>query len=185
MKRNLFLVAMLATVFLATSCGSWKKKKKTDDDFYDFEKQNPRTEQTTHTTHTPHTTYDANHNTEHNTNHSEGTYTGTYEDASEGSYTKHSPVSSRMEKVEIVRGAIDYEAKYFIILGSFSQEANANKLVGRLAQQGFAPNILRSPTGMYRVSGFYFNDEDAARLEVAEIRKKYPEYSDLWLLIKK
>ncbi len=181
MKRNLLLVAMLATVFLAASCGSWKKKKKSDDDFYDFEKQNPRTEQTTHTTHKPHTTSDANHNT----NHSQGTYTGTYDNASEGSYTKNSEVSSRMEEVEIVRGAIDYDAKYFIILGSFSQEANANKLVGRLAQQGFAPNILRSPAGLYRVSGFYFNDESAARSEVAEIRRKYPEYSDLWLLIKK
>ncbi len=93
-------------------------------------------------------------------------------------------VRSRMEKVEIVRGAIDYDAKYFIILGSFSKEENANKLVGRLAQQGFAPNILRSPAGLYRVSGYYFNDEQAARMEVAEIRKKYPEYNDLWLLIK-
>ncbi|PID89346.1 MAG: hypothetical protein CSB01_02470 [Bacteroidia bacterium] len=105
-----------------------------------------------------------------------------------GEYTQpanYGDVSMRSEEVEVVRGAIDHKAKYFIILGSFSVEDNANKLVRRLAKQGFAPNILRSPSGMYRVSGYYFNDERAARMEVDAIRKKYPEYDDLWLLIKK
>lgn len=159
MKKNVFLSAFLVSIFLATSCGSFKKKRK-DDDFYDFNKKETVKEK-------PESTDTA------------------YDTAKDGTYTKPADVSSRFEEVEIVRGAIDYDAKYFIILGSFSQQENANRLVGKLAKQGFSPNVLRSPSGMYRVSGYYFNDEKAARMEVTAIRKKYPEYDDLWLLIKK
>ncbi len=168
MRRNLLLLTGLALTFLAASCGSLKKKK-TDDDFYDFNKKEstelPKKEEQTEVT------YDTNTPSQE-----------TKEDAEPATYTK---VAMRSEKVDVVRGAIDYKARYFIILGSFSVEDNANKLVRRLAKQGFAPNILRSPSGMYRVSGYYFNDEKAARMEVDAIRKKYPEYDDLWLLIKK
>ncbi len=160
MKKSVFLVGILAVMLSVSSCGLFNKNKKNDDDFYDFNKKETRKEKS--------------ESTKKKTDREKE-----YEVAKDGTYTKPAKVSSRFEEVEIVRGAIDYNAKYFIILGSFSQEANANKLVGRLAKQGFAPNILRSPSGMFRVSGFYFN------VEVAEIRKKYPEYSDLWLLIKK
>ncbi|PVX50030.1 sporulation related protein [Balneicella halophila] len=159
--KNVFFYALLLSAFLATSCGSTKKSR-TDDDFYDFNKQEPTIEEPT----TTETTND-------------------YDVAADGTYTKPSNVSSRFETVEIVRGAIDYDAKYFIILGSFANENNANRLVGTLAKQGFAPNILKADNGMYRVSGYYFNDEKAARMEVDAIRAKYPEYDDLWLLIKK
>ncbi len=159
MKKNVLVLALLVLAFIATSCSSLKKKK-SDDDFYDFNKEEklekPKQEK--------------------------------QEEIYEGEYTSPSTyrdVSMRSEEVEVVRGAVDYKAKYFIILGSFSIEDNANKLVKRLAKQGFAPNILRSPSGMYRVSGYYFDDERAARMEVEAIRKKYPEYDDLWLLIKK
>ncbi|MBS9768785.1 MAG: SPOR domain-containing protein [Flavobacteriaceae bacterium] len=177
MKRNLILATILAGAFLATSCKT-RQKSKADDDFYDFDKQETTYEKPAETNKKKEIPYTP----------SDGRYTrgnSTSTVSSSTVNTANTSVRSRMEKVEIVRGAIDYDAKYFIILGSFSKEANANKLVGRLAQQGFAPNVLRSPSGMYRVSGYYFNDERAARMEVAEIRKKYPEYNDLWLLIKK
>lgn len=158
MKKNLYFVCILLFALAVSSCKTMKKSR-TDDDFYDFDKEN--------------------------TNAGKDKGDAPYDVAEDGTYTKPADVSSRFEKVEIVRGAIDYDAKYFIILGSFSQEENANRLVGTLAKQGFAPNILRSESGMYRVSGYYFNDEKAARMEVTAIRAKYPEYDDLWLLIKK
>lgn len=160
MKKSIYLIGIALFALAVTSCKTTKKNR-TDDDFYDFNKKPESTKVEESKPETP------------------------YEVAADGTYTKPTTVSSRFEEVEIVRGAIDYDAKYFIILGSFSQEANANKLVGKLAKQGFAPNILRSPSGMYRVSGYYFNDEKAARIEVDAIRAKYPEYNDLWLLIKK
>lgn len=161
MKKSLYFVLIALFALAVTSCKTTKKSR-TDDDFYDFNKEEPTT-------------------TVKKENRNEKTYETDYE----STYTKPSNVSSRFENVEIVKGAIDYDAKYFIILGSFSKEENANRLVGTLAKQGFAPNILKAENGMYRVSGFYFNDERAARMEVDAIRKKYPEYNDLWLLIKK
>ncbi len=174
MKRNLILAVLFAGALLVTSCKTTKRAK-SDDDFYDFDKKETTTSRTSNTG-----------GDSSSSSSSSSSQDGKYDMAEDGTYTKaDGNVSSRFEEVEVVRGAVDYDAKYFIILGSFSQEANANKLVGRLSQQGFSPNILRSPSGMYRVSGYYFDDERAARMEVAEIRKKYPEYSDLWLLIKK
>lgn len=161
MKKSMYFIGIALFAFAITSCKTTKKSR-TDDDFYDFNKKETSTQKAEEKGSEKH-----------------------YDVREDGTYTKSTNISSRFEEVEIVRGAIDYDAKYFIILGSFSQEENANKLVGRLAKQGFAPNVLRSPSGMYRVSGYYFNDEKAARMEVGVIRAKYPEYNDLWLLIKK
>lgn len=163
--KHTYLVFVILVALGVTSCRT-AKNKKADDDFYDFGAA-PVKDAVDHPVKAK-TTQGGR----------------TYKVDSDGTYTK-SKVSSRFEKVEVVTGKIDHEAKYYIILGSFSEKGNAHRLSERLAKQGFSPNILRSESGMYRVSGYYFNDEQAARMEVADIREKHPEYSDLWLLIKK
>jgi cell division protein FtsN len=97
------------------------------------------------------------------------------------------PVSMRSEKFTMnTEDQAAYGNKsYFVILGSFSSNENANNFKQDLAQQGFKPIILHSETGYFRVCVDSFTDEAAARSKVQNIRMQYPKYADSWLLIKK
>lgn len=96
-------------------------------------------------------------------------------------------VSSKEERFSAAKGeTADYGAnKYFVILGSFSVLENAKRLKETLAAENFHPVILMNESGMYRVCGNSYADESAARARIADVREKYPKYSDIWLLIKK
>ena len=74
---------------------------------------------------------------------------------------------------------------YFVIIGSFSSNENANRYKQELIPQGFAPIVLHSETGYYRVCVNSYTDEMQARQRVYQIRKDFPQYADTWLLIKK
>lgn len=74
---------------------------------------------------------------------------------------------------------------YFIIVGSFSSIDNANRFKGELTPKGFSPVVLRSENGYYRVCINSYNNEQAARTRIDQVRNQYPEYVDCWLLIKK
>ncbi|SFE47075.1 SPOR domain-containing protein [Sunxiuqinia elliptica] len=74
---------------------------------------------------------------------------------------------------------------YFVIIGSFSSNANANRYKQELIPQGFNPIVLHSETGYYRVCVNSFTDEFEARKRVYQIRNDFPQYADTWLLIKK
>ena len=74
---------------------------------------------------------------------------------------------------------------YFVIIGSFSSNDNANRYKQELIPQGFRPIVLRSETGYFRVCVNSFTDEAEARNRVYQIRSDYPKYADTWLLIKK
>jgi len=73
---------------------------------------------------------------------------------------------------------------YFVIIGSFSQLENAKNYRETLIDQGFTPIILHSETGYYRVCVNSHKNETEARSRVAQIRQAFPQYSDVWLLIK-
>jgi cell division protein FtsN len=75
--------------------------------------------------------------------------------------------------------------KFFVIVGSFSSNENANRLKKELSGQGFKPIILRSETGYYRVCIDSYDQESEARFRVMRIRQEHPKYADSWLLIKK
>jgi cell division septation protein DedD len=96
-------------------------------------------------------------------------------------------VSTRSEKFTM--SAEDQAAygnkTFFVIVGSFSSNDNANKFKQDLTKQGFKPIILHSETGNFRVCVDTFTDEAAARSRVQKIRTDYPKYADSWLLIKK
>lgn len=75
--------------------------------------------------------------------------------------------------------------RYFVIVGSFRNRNNAEKFVEQLKGQGFSPVILQSETGFNRVSVNSFSDDTPARAYVMEVRSRFRQYHDTWLLIKK
>jgi cell division protein FtsN len=97
------------------------------------------------------------------------------------------PVSMRKEQVTFT--SQDDKSKnevntFFVIIGSFSQLENAKNYRETLIEQGFTPIILHSETGYYRVCVNSYKAEMDARGRVAQIRQSFPQYSDVWLLIK-
>lgn len=97
------------------------------------------------------------------------------------------PISMRKENFTFSQQ--DDQASYgnknfFVIVGSFSNYDNANRLKADLQGKGFSPIVLKSETGYYRVCVNSYTDEADARAKVSEIRQKYSNFSDCWLLIK-
>lgn len=76
------------------------------------------------------------------------------------------------------------EGDYYVIIGSFKKLNNAQAACDVSVRQGFLPSIMENDEGLYRVS-VYNGTEKSARRKVAEIRNKYAEYADVWLLIMK
>ena len=73
--------------------------------------------------------------------------------------------------------------QYYIIIGSFQVLDNARRFRTQLTEEGFTPMMLESEHGFFRVSVASYNDELEARARLAEIRRNYTQYSDVWLLI--
>lgn len=97
------------------------------------------------------------------------------------------PISLRKEQVTFTQqeDRTDNENNtYFVILGSFSQLDNAKNFRETLLDEGFTPIILHSETGYYRVCVNSFKAESEARSRVNDLRQAFPEYADVWLLIK-
>ena len=97
------------------------------------------------------------------------------------------PVAMRKEQVSFTRQEDKAENEtnnFFVILGSFSHLENAKNYRETLLNKGFTPIILHSETGYYRVCVNSYQNETDARTRVAQIRQTYPEYADVWLLIK-
>lgn len=101
--------------------------------------------------------------------------------------TKPVNVAAKEERVSAATGeTANYGTnKFFVILGSFSVLENAKRLKQTLASEGFSPVILINENGMYRVCGNSYAGESDARARIADVREKFPKYSDIWLLIKK
>ena len=102
---------------------------------------------------------------------------------------------SRQEEEIVVREekvrSVDIEEteenifRYYVIIGSFRFYDNATAYKKDLIEEGFVPVILENENGLYRVSVAAYDEEDPARDNIASIRKNYPQYSDVWLLIRK
>lgn len=91
------------------------------------------------------------------------------------------------ESVSVINAnANDVMYKYYVIVGSFKEKANAETFIVKLKQTGFnTPVILKSDAGFFRVSVFSSDSEREARTKVGYIRSYYTEYNDVWLLIAK
>ena len=103
-----------------------------------------------------------------------------------GNNTGTSSVKSKQERISAAKGeASDLGSKrFYIILGSFGVYENAQRFKKQLAAEDFSPGILVNEKEQYRVCVNSYNDEDAARAKLGEIRQN-SKYSEAWLLIKK
>lgn len=73
---------------------------------------------------------------------------------------------------------------FFVIVGSYSMSDNADRARTILTRQGFTPIVLKSETGLNRMSVNSYTNEAEARMRVQDIRRNFPEYHDAWLLIR-
>lgn len=97
------------------------------------------------------------------------------------------PISMRSENFTFAQSedqASNSNKNFFVIVGSFASFENATKLKNQLGAQGFKPVILKSESGNFRVCSNSFTDEMDARRKISEIRQKYANFSDCWLLKK-
>lgn len=93
----------------------------------------------------------------------------------------------RTEQVDLLQGEDLSKGQYayYVIIGSFSSLENARSLKSQLLEKGMIPVLLQSETGMFRVSVNQTNLEKEARSVISDIRTRYPEHQDIWLLKKK
>lgn len=75
--------------------------------------------------------------------------------------------------------------QYFVIIGSFRFSSNANNFKNKASEKGLEPFVLVSERGYHRIAAFSYTDEQKARAGVNYIRTRFPEYGDVWLLIRK
>ncbi len=75
--------------------------------------------------------------------------------------------------------------KFFVIIGSFRDPANAKDHQTLIGKDGFTSEVLKNDAGLYRVSVKATDNIVEARNEIGRIRTRFPAYSDTWLLIRK
>lgn len=97
------------------------------------------------------------------------------------------PVVVKTEEVTLVNeeNNDDKMFDFYVIIGSFKKQENANKLQEQQISKGYSSVVLKSETGMFRVAVTGTNSEYEARQLIGEIRVKTPEHNDAWLLKKK
>jgi cell division protein FtsN len=105
------------------------------------------------------------------------------------------PAPVQNETIAVIEESFAFERKedetshddnrYFIILGSFRVNENADRFKTRLSGEGFDPVILLSETGLNRVCVGSYSREADARQRVLQIRRTWPDYYDSWLLIRR
>lgn len=97
------------------------------------------------------------------------------------------PISIRTEAVKVYDEKVEKEANfaYYVIIGSFSKAENAEKSKTEMLKKGFEPVLLTTESGFFRVAVNQTNFENEARIVIKEIRNRFPEHNDVWLLKKK
>ena len=95
-------------------------------------------------------------------------------------------VVMREEKVRVIENNTSdkSEYNYYCIIGSFRIIENARNFCSQLIEEGFQPVILENESGLYRISVGGNNQEDMVRSRIADIRSRYAQYADVWLLKK-
>ena len=75
--------------------------------------------------------------------------------------------------------------RFYVIIGSFRDFNNARRYNVELVGKGFSPEVLESENGLFRISVGGYDAESAARARIAEIRARYSEHRDVWLLVRR
>jgi len=95
------------------------------------------------------------------------------------------PIKEVEEKLVANENKEPSPQKYFVIIGSFREPANAKEHRDLVRKDGFISEVLKNDAGLYRVSVMATDDITVARNEVRRIWTKFPGYSDTWMLIRK
>ena len=90
------------------------------------------------------------------------------------------------ESVKLVDAPEKTMYRYYVIIGSFRLIEGARTWKADMVRKGFNPEILENESGLFRVSVGGYDDERAARSQIANIRATYKEeHGDVWLLVRK
>lgn len=106
------------------------------------------------------------------------------EPVAEAQPTPLADIPVRTERFTFENREQEVAHNFFVIVGSYSNPDNAERARTILIRQGFSPTILKSETGLNRLSVNSFTIESEARMRVQQIRQSFPEYHDAWLLIR-
>jgi len=96
---------------------------------------------------------------------------------------KAKPIQNKIEKEAakpIVKKAIH---KYFLIVASFKNQANAEKMKSKLLNEGYDSQIINSKNNFYRVSYKGFANKKEA-FDALKLARSIEERKDVWLHIK-
>jgi len=63
---------------------------------------------------------------------------------------------------------------YALVVGAFSEKANATKLVASLRKAGYPAKMVQSSVGLNKVALRTFANEDSARKAKTELRADFP-----------
>ncbi len=94
--------------------------------------------------------------------------------------TDYSNETVRAEEVTVVNGG-GLKA-YSVVVGSFESQTNATVLQGKLNEQGYQAQVVKSPSNMYRVILSTHDDKASAAQARNNVRSTY---ADAWLLYQK
>lgn len=88
------------------------------------------------------------------------------------------------ERRESVRPVDDarFDA-YAIVVGSFRQITNARSLRDRLIADGYPAVVVQNAKEMYRVIISSYTTIEEARNERKEVTKRYPHFTNTWILL--
>ena len=92
------------------------------------------------------------------------------------------PIVMKMEEVTIEKSNDQKLRAFYVIIGSFSNPENADKLQNQQLQNGVPAVVLKSETGMFRVAKLGTDNEQEARNKIKQIRTESNEFPDVWLL---
>ena len=91
-----------------------------------------------------------------------------------------------VERTERITAVADPHAgnTFFVILGSFRVRDNAYRFADTLRGKGFQPAVIIAESGLFRVMVDSYPDRNQAVNRIREIRARFPEHNDAWLLIR-
>lgn len=91
------------------------------------------------------------------------------------------PVVMKTEEVKLEKSTDTKLHAFYVIIGSFTQVSNAEKLQADQNAMGEKSVILKSESGMFRVANLGTDSEQEARTKISTIRKG-KQFPDVWLL---
>jgi len=98
---------------------------------------------------------------------------------------KYPDIDVRTESVKPVDQMEATIYRYYVVIGSFKNISNARQQTVALVKEGLSPTILENENGLFRISAGGYNEENEARRRINEIRAKYANHKDVWLLRRK